>query len=275
MFGGQSYRNPPAAAAPTYQLVEWAQEARALPPGAVAVTHRRVLRLLPLACLAFVAALTVVHLLSPPARAWVWKAQLALGVALALSGAWLGLVWAPPDRYMGEVQRILYVHVPLAWMGLFALTLNFGASLVYLVRQSRAADALAEATAEVGVVFGLAGLAVGALWGRPTWGVWWSWDPRMTATVAMLALYSVYLGVRLAVRDAEKRATASAAVACLIAVVLPVVWMSVRWWSSLHQLQSSPATMAPQMVLVLGWNAAAFLCIFFVLAFHRYRIVRP
>ena len=233
------------------------------------------MRLVPLGCLLAVAALTATHLLSAPARAWVWKAQLALGASLAMSGAYLALSWAPPDQAMGEVQRILYVHVPLAWMGLFALALNFGASLVYLLGQSRAADALAEATAEVGVVFGVLGLAVGALWGRPTWGVWWSWDPRMTATAAMLVLYSAYLGVRAFVREPETRATVSAAVACLVSVALPVVWLSVRWWSSLHQLQSSPSTMAPQMVLVLGWNAAAFLCFFFVLAYHRYQLARP
>ena len=95
-----------------------------------------------------------------------------LALALLAAGAYLGLAWAPPDREMGDVQRIMYAHVPSVWMALLAATLNFGASLRYLLKPAPGADALAESAAEVGLVFGSVGVCLGSIWGRPTWGVW-------------------------------------------------------------------------------------------------------
>lgn len=232
------------------------------------------MRFVPLLAVLLTAALTVAHAASSAARAWAWKAMLALGLALTLSGFGLGLFWAPSDEYMGDVQRILYVHVPVLWAGLLALVLNFGASVSYLWKESSAVDAFAEATAEVGVAFGLIGLVIGAVWGRPTWGVWWSWDPRMTATAAMLALYTVYLVVRYAVRDSKRRAFLSAVMGCLVSVLIPVVWFSVRWWKSLHQLQSTTHTMDPSMLITLEWTGAGLLCLFWVLVWQRYLLAR-
>jgi len=114
-----------------------------------------------------------------------------LGMALAAlgllaTGAWLGLVWSPPEAMMGDVYRIIYVHVPAMWMALIALTLNFGCCVAYLLHSSWKTDALAEATAEVGLLFGSYGLVLGSIWGKPTWGTYWDWDPRLTAMAIML-----------------------------------------------------------------------------------------
>jgi heme exporter protein C len=194
-------------------------------------------------------------------------------LALGLLGAgwWLGLVWAPPDREMGDVQRIMYVHVPLQWMAMLAMFINFVAALAYLFKASWKLDSAAEAAAEVGLVLGTAGMITGAIWGRPTWGVYWSWDPRLTSEAIMLVTYTGYLVLRRFVEDPEKRATWSAAVAILGAINLPVVWFSVRWWRSLHQVQSSPRTVDPEMVLALRVSAFGMLALTVLFLVIRYR----
>ncbi|HMK74229.1 MAG TPA: cytochrome c biogenesis protein CcsA [Myxococcaceae bacterium] len=202
-----------------------------------------------------------------------------LALLLLVSGQWLGLVWAPPDREMGDVQRIMYVHLPAVWMGLLGVTLNFICSVLYLVVPSRQVaqldmDALAEASAEVGLFFGTLGLLLGSIWGRPTWGVFWTWDPRLTSMAILLVAYAGYLALRRFIDDAERRATWSAVVGIIIAVDIPIIWFSVRWWNSLHQIQSSPKTVDPSMVLVLRWNAIAFLLLWLVFLSSRYVIAR-
>jgi heme exporter protein C len=196
---------------------------------------------------------------------------LAAAVLLPL-GAYLGLAWAPPDRMMGEVQRIMYVHVPSAWMTLLAYTCTLGASLYYIWRKRPGADSLAEASAEVGVFFNALTLVLGSIWGRPTWGVWWTWDPRLTTVAIMFVLFAGYLSLRRFVDDAERRATWSAVFAIIAYADIPLVWFSVRWWRSLHQIQSSPSTVDPHMVVALRVNAFAFLALLVLFIWRRYRI---
>lgn len=195
-----------------------------------------------------------------------------LGLGLLGLGAWLGLGWAPPDREMGDVQRIMYAHVPSVWMALIGLVLNFVASVVYLFKNSWKTDALAEASAEAGVVIGANGVLLGAIWARPTWGVWWTWDPRLTTAAIMLIAYAGYLALRKFIEDPERRAMWSAVYAIFAAIDLPILWFSVRWWRSIHQLQSAPSTVDPQMVIPLRVNAFAFLFITIVFIWQRYRI---
>jgi heme exporter protein C len=229
----------------------------------------------PIALLLLVVALIVLHVAIPSTRSWVWKVQAVLGVAMLASGAYLGLVWAPPEREMGEVYRIIYVHVPQVWMAFLALTLNFGSSVSYLlVRKSWVADSISEASAETGVLFGAVGVALGSIWGRPTWGVWWDWDPRLTTAAIMLVIYTGYLALRKFIEDPEKRAVYSAVVGIIGFVDMPILWFSVRWWRSLHQTQSTPQTVDPQMTMSLRWSATAFLCLLFVFTWHRYLIAR-
>lgn len=197
-----------------------------------------------------------------------------LAVGLLAWGAWLGLAWAPPDREMGDVQRIMYVHVPAMQMALLAMTLNFACSVVYLFRASWVTDSLAEAFAEVGLFFGTYGLVLGSIWGKPTWGTYWTWDPRLTSMAIGLVAYAGYLALRRFVDDAERRAIWSAVVAIIIAVDVPIIYMSVRWWRSLHQMQSSPSTVDPTMVRAFRWNEVAFFVVFIVFVMARYTIAR-
>ena len=120
--------------------------------------------------------------------------------------AWVGLVLAPPDREMGDVQRIMYAHVPMVQMMLLAGTITFVCSVLYLFRASWKTDALAEASAELALVFGAIGTTLGAIWGRPTWGVYWAWDPRLTTVAILLVALAGYLALRRFVDDPERRA---------------------------------------------------------------------
>ena len=197
---------------------------------------------------------------------------LALGTIA--SGWWFGLFVAPPDREMGDVQRLMYVHVPAMWMALLCVTLNFFCCITYLVRGNTKADLLAEASAEVGLVLGAYGLILGAIWGRPTWGVYWTWDPRLTSAAVMVVVYAVYVTLRAFVDDPEKRATWSAVAGILFYVDIPIVWFSVRWWKGLHQIQSTPKTVDPEMTLALRWNAFGLLFAMIAFLYLRYRIAQ-
>ena len=193
------------------------------------------------------------------------------GFALLAYGAYLGLAWAPPDRDMGNVQRIMYVHVPSVWIGLLALIVQFVACVVYLFKGSWKVDALAEATTEVGVVIGTVGVLLGAIWGRPTWGVWWTWDPRLTTAAILIVAFLGVLALRKFVEDPERRATWSAVAGIIASVDLPIVWFSVQWWRSLHQPQSTRGSMDPQMWMTLAVNPVALLMVGAWFVWERYR----
>ena len=186
--------------------------------------------------------------------------------------AWVALVQAPPDREMGDVQRIMYAHVPMVQMMLLAGTILFVCSVLYLFRASWKTDALAEASAELALVFGAIGTTLGAIWGRPTWGVFWAWDPRLTTVAILLVALAGYLALRRFVDDPERRAVWAAVTAIIIAVDVPIIYFSVKWWKSLHQVQSNPRTVDPQMVHALRWNITAFFLLFIVFLVVRYRI---
>jgi len=185
-------------------------------------------------------------------------------------------IWAlfvtPPDQYMGEVQRLMYVHVPAAWNSFIAFFVVFISSIAYLIWKKQKWDRLAESAAEVGVVLTGLTLCLGSIWGRPTWGVWWTWDARLTTTAILFFLYVGYLTLRRFVQDRDPRARLSAPLGILIFLNVPVVYLSVRWWRTLHQIQSSPSTMSPDMVLSLRLNAFAFLFLLILFIYHRYQL---
>ena len=196
----------------------------------------------------------------------------AAGLGLLALGNWMGLVWTPSEREMGDVYRIIYVHVPAMWMAMLMAVLNFACCMSYLFNAGWRKDALAETSAEVGLLFGTFGLVLGALWGRPTWGVYWDWDPRLTSMAIMLVTYTAYLALRRFVEDPEKRAVWSSVVGIISFVNVPIVWFSVKWWRSLHQVQSTPKTVDPEMTLALRFNAWAFLALLALFVLLRYRI---
>lgn len=163
------------------------------------------------------------------------RVLLAAAVAALAAGWLLALLWAPPDRFQGDVQRLMYVHVPAAWSALGLFTLALAASVRFLWKRSLAADRLAHASVEVGLLFTALTLVLGSLWGRPVWGVWWTWDPRLTTTAILFVLFAGYLALRRLIDDPLRRATISAAVAIVAFADVPIVHWSVTWWQSLHQ----------------------------------------
>lgn len=164
-----------------------------------------------------------------------------LGVASALSigvTVWLGLWVTPPDRVQGQLVRLLYLHPPIAWVALY---LAFGVagicSMLYLWRRTRSIvfDRLASASVEIGVVFTALTLVTGSLWGRPSWGVWWTWTARLTSTALLLVMFLGYLALRRVPATPHVRARRSAVVAIIAAIDVPIVHFSVQWWQTLHQ----------------------------------------
>jgi heme exporter protein C len=231
-----------------------------------------VLKFLPLVLLVIILIIIGFHIFKPTLRKTTWKVLGLIGVIMMLVQPFLALIWAPPEKYMGDVGRIMYMHVPQVWMALVALTINFVCSVAYLFKKSIVTDCLAEASAEVGVYFGGVGILLGAIWAKPTWGTWWTWDPRLTTAAILLVIYSGYLALRKFTDDPEKRATFSSVMGIVAFVDIPVLWFSVRWWKSMHQIQSSPATVDAAMTMVLRWSATGFLALMVAFMYHRFHV---
>ena len=194
---------------------------------------------------------------------------------LAFVGAQLfGFLASPPDRDMGHLQKIMYVHVPAAWNAFLAFLVLFVCSVLYLWRREERYDLLAASAAEAAAVLTALTVALGSIWGRPTWGVWWTWDARLTSTAILLVIIVGYLALRAFTEDPERRARWSAAVGILGAINVPIVYMSVRWWRTLHQVQSSPSTVDPAYAWGLRLNASAVLLLLIFFIARRYQAAR-
>ena len=183
---------------------------------------------------------------------WIF---VVIGVVLLAVGSYLGLFVAPAEEFMGNVYRIMYVHVPTAWNALLAMTFAFGCAVVYLFNADFKWDARMEAAIEVGVLLAFLLCCQGAIWAKPTWGVWWDWDPRLTTTAVLLFAFIGILALRKFVEDPTRRAVWSAVATIIAYVDVPIVYYSVRWWNSLHQAQSNPSTVSSQFYAPLRMNA--------------------
>ena len=184
-----------------------------------------------------------------------------LGLGLLLVGSYFGLFVAPAERFMGQVQRIMYVHVPSAWIAMLCYTAAFVFAVIGLWSGKARWDALTTGAIEVGAVLNALLLVQGSIWARATWGVWWDWDVRLTTSLVMLLLFAGVLALRSFVDDSDQRATWTAVATIVAFVDVPLVYFCVRWWRSLHQVQSTPETVSSTMVLPLRLNAIAFLLI--------------
>jgi len=177
------------------------------------------------------------------------------GVILLAFGSYWGLARAPNEVYMGDVQRIMYVHVPTAWNAMIPLTFAFVCALFFLFGNDWKWDNRLEAAMEVGVMLSVLLCMQGSIWAKPTWGVWWDWDPRLTTTAVLVFAFGAIIALRAFVDDPVKRAVWSAVAAIVAFVDVPIVYFSVRWWNSLHQVQSTPETVSKGFLLPLRTNA--------------------
>ena len=200
---------------------------------------------------------------------WPWFGMFAFAFLIASQA--IAVITSPADRDMGDLQKIMYVHVPAAWTTFLAFFVVLIFSLRYLWKRREKDDLLAASAAEVGATFNGLTLVLGMIWGRPAWGVWWTWDARLTSTLVLFLIFVGYLSLRAFVDDAERRAEWSAVVGALGAINVPIVYMSVRWWRTLHQIQSTPSSMDPAYVLGLRMNAFAFLFILIYFIRQRYQ----
>lgn len=202
-----------------------------------------------------------------------------VGLSLAALGAvvaaqWYGFATSPAAEGFQDSQKIMYVHVPSAWNAFMAFFIVFWGSVAYLWKRTEGADLLAASAAEVGALFTGLTLALGSIWGRWAWGTWWTWDARLTSTAVLFIIFAGYLALRSFTDDPERRGTWSAAVGIFGALNVPIVYMSVRWWRTLHQVQSSPETLSPAYKVGLRVNALAFLLVLIVFVTWRYRAAR-
>jgi heme exporter protein C len=180
---------------------------------------------------------------------WAAPGLAVIATALGLAGLWLG--WSAPEDYQqGATVRIMFIHVPAAWMSMFVYACLGGASFLALVFRHALADAAAQAAAPLGAAFTALALATGSLWGRPMWGTWWVWDARLTSVLVLFLFYLAYMALRASLDDETKAARAGAILALVGLINVPIVHWSVNWWNTLHQGATVFARGGPKMSAV-------------------------
>jgi heme exporter protein C len=220
------------------------------------------------------------HRLASPPHVYRLAAQLTpwfawSATALIVAGLYGGLVLAPPDYQQGDDFRIMYVHVPSAWMSLMVYTTMAMAAGVALIWRMKVAHATAASCAAIGASFTFAALVTGSLWGKRMWGTYWEWDPRLTSELILLFLYLGYMGLRSAIDDPQRADRTSAVLALVGIVNVPIIHYSVSWWNSLHQgpsvMQLARPTMPPSMLIPLLIMFLGFTLMFLALLLVRLR----
>lgn len=188
---------------------------------------------------------------------FAWSAAL-----LAVAGLYLSFFVAPTDFQQGESYRIIFIHVPAAWMSMFIYIVMAGWAAAGLIFNTRLSSMMASALAPTGALFTVIALWTGALWGKPTWGAWWVWDARLTSELILLFLYLGFLALHAAIDDPRRADRASAVLALVGVVNVPIIYFSVKWWNTLHQGASVSMTMAPKMAatMLLGMLVMALAC---------------
>jgi len=204
---------------------------------------------------------------------WCW----AVTVVLGLAGLWVGFAIAPTDFQQGDAYRIIFIHVPAAWMSMIIyLVMAFWAAIGWMFN-TRLAAMYARALAPTGALMTFIALWTGALWGKPTWGTWWVWDARLTSEFILLLLYLGYIALTEAIDDARRAANAGALLALVGAVNIPIIYFSVKWWNTLHQGATISLTAAPKMastmLTAMLLMTFSFWAYSFAVAFTRTRAI--
>ena len=206
-----------------------------------------------------------------PATAWL----LGIGLVLVVAGAAGGLLVTPPDYLQGETVRILYIHVPAAWLGMAGWGAIAAASISQIVWRHPLAAIAGRAVAVPGATFAGLCLATGSIWGRPTWGTWWEWDGRLTSMLILFFLYLGYIALAAAERERGGEGRMAALFGLVGAINLPIIHYSVLWWRTLHQGQSisisGGSSIAPELLWPLPLTMIGFTALFAAVALMRMR----
>ena len=202
------------------------------------------------------------------------NALVVLGAVLMVIDVYLVLMVAPTDSVLGNVQRVFYFHVPMAILSFLAFFVVFVASILYLAKRNQKWDRLAHASAEVGVVFVTLALLTGIIWARPVWGVWWTWEPRLTTTLILWLIYVAYLMIRAYAPNRTQGAKYAAVVGIVGFVDVPIVYYSVQWWRSIHPSAvvgplAETGALEPVMQGILLFSFLTFLVLFLYLVVER------
>ena len=208
-----------------------------------------------------------------PTSVWPWITMDVAGTVTFIASMAVG-----PDAVQGQLSRIMYVHVSAAWLAYLAFFVTMAASAMYLWRKDLAWDRRAASSAEIGVVFTGLAIGLGMIWAKPTWGVWWTWDARLTLTAIMFFVYLGYLALRRTTTDLHARAKRSAILGVLAVVQVPLVHFSVVWWRTLHQpptlLKPEPIDMDTSMLVTLGIAVVSFTVMYVAMMFKRIELAR-
>jgi len=200
-----------------------------------------------------------------------------LGVLLLGVGLFWGLFIAPVDFKQGESYRIIYVHVPAAWMSMFVYMVIAFCSVLVLVWKMKLADIVAQVSAPIGASFTFLALATGSLWGKPTWGTWWYWDARLTSELILLFIYIGYMALRASIDNRASASRAAAVLALVCVVNIPIIHYSVEWWNTLHQpasvMKLEKSSMHSSMLIPLLLSALGFKLYYIVTMLIKTRTV--
>jgi heme exporter protein C len=203
-------------------------------------------------------------------------------IALLVLATGMVFFYAPLERTMGEVQRVFYFHVATAWTGMLGFMVAAGTGVAYLRTANRKWDNVSLAAVEISVVFLLIAIVSGSIWARPTWNTWWTWEPRLTTTTIMVLVYAAYLMLRQGIEDPDRRARFGAVYAILGFVSVPITFLSIRIWRTIHPVvigSGDPGSqgsfdMTPLMLQTFLFSLFVFSIIFIDLLWHRTRLGR-
>jgi heme exporter protein C len=202
-----------------------------------------------------------------------------LALVFIVAGLYFALIKAPPDALQGDAQRIMYLHIPSILTAYLSFFIVFVGSCLYLWKREPRDDILAHSAAEVGTLFTALTIVEGSIWGKPTWGVWWTWDARLTLTAILLLIFIGYLMLRVLIEDENRAAVSSAVVGIIGFLDIPLIHMSVYWWRTLHQppsiLRPDKApweNVHPAMLTALAVSFVAFVLVYFYLLSLRIQL---
>lgn len=215
----------------------------------------------------------------------IWTVLTVVVAFLILVGVYLSLVWAPEATNLGTeaerlVQRVFYFHVSSGWVGFFAFGVTGAAGIAYLITRQRRWDSIALSSVEIGVAFTTANVISGSIWAKPTWNTWWPWnDPRITSAAIVWLIYVAYLMLRNAIDDPERRARLASVYGIVGFMSVPITFLSIRWWRTIHPAVIGTASetaqggfdLAGNMVVVLLYSVFTFTLLYFVLLHYRVR----